>query len=112
MSSTLILVQQGQASHSPIVAGPIVAGPIISSLIISSPIISSPIIAGPIVDDNNFILLLPTLLAGGAGVPLLAAPVLCTLLGAFQCELVPTLELQTKVHEDFTLVRHSMLTRS
>ena len=108
MSSTLILVQQGQASHSPIVAGPIVAGPIISSLIISSPIISSPITAGPIVDDNNFILLLLllSLLAGGAGVPLLAAPVLGTLLHTLQGELVPALELQTKVHEDFTLVRH------
>ena len=68
MSSTLILVQQGQASHSPIVAGPIVA---------------SPIVASPIVDDNCLIIiiLLLTLLAGGGGVPFLAAPVLRALLG-------------------------------
>ena len=89
MSSTLILVQQGQASHSPIVASPIIA----------SPIEAGPIVAGPIVDNNCFIIiLLLTLLAGGGGVPFLAAPVLGALLGALQRELVPALELQTKVH--------------
>ena len=93
MSSTLILVQQGEAS--PIVARPIETGPIEAG-----PIEAGPIVANTIVDNNCFIIiiLLLTLLAGGVGVPFLAAPVLRALLGALQRELVPALELQTKVH--------------
>ena len=94
MSSTLILVQQAEAS--PIVASPIVARPIVASPIEAGPIEAGPIVANTIVDNNCFIIiiLLLTLLAGGVGVSLLAAPVL----GALQRELVPALELQTKVH--------------
>ena len=86
MSSTLILVQQGEAS-------PIVASPIVASPIEAGPIEASPIVANTIVDDNCLIIiiLLLTLLAGGAGVPLLAAPVLGALLGALQRQLVPAL---------------------
>ena len=93
MRSTLILVQQGEAS-------PIVASPIVASPIEAGPIEASPIVANTIVDDNCLIIiiLLLTLLAGGGGVPFLAAPVLRALLGALQRELVPALELQTKVH--------------